>query len=252
MSSSTVFQLTGVQKFFFALLRMAIGWHFLREGFVKLSQTHWSSYGYLANSWGPFSPFFKGLAESSMGEKAVYYFNLLPPIINDERELSWLQSWFEGTLFDGGFTIVQMNDVMIPWLLTIAGIGLMFGIFTRLSSIIAIGLLTVFYISTPPWGEPMIPPPFVTDSAFTWAYYDLMMSHATWAGNQMVGAEGNYQIINKNLIELLALIALLTTNSGRYCGFDGLIRQYIFGGGKAAKTKSTVTNTTPDLQPATE
>lgn len=249
MSSSTVFQLTGVQKFFFAVLRMAIGWHFLREGFVKLSQTHWSSYGYLANSWGPFSPLFKGMAESSMGENVVYYFNYLPPVVKDEvRELSWLQSWFEGTLFDGGFTIVQMNDVMIPWMLTIAGIGLMFGIFTRFTSIIAIGLLTIFYISTPPWGEPVIPPPFVTDSAFTWAYYDLMLSHATWAGNQMVGAEGNYQIVNKNLIELLALIALLTTNSGHYCGFDGLIRQYILGGGKAAKAQTS----SATLQPATD
>lgn len=254
MSSSTVFQLTGLQKFFFAILRMAIGWHFLREGFVKLSQTHWSSYGYLANSWGPFSPYFKSLAESSVGPDAFYYFNWLPPLINGERELSWFQSLLQGSMFDGGFTFIQFNDVMIPWALTLAGIGLMFGIFTRLSSLVAIGLLTMFYISAPPWGEPTIPSPFIEGSEFTWMYYDTMLSNATWAGNQMIGAEGNYQIVNKNLIELFAVLALLTTNSGKYCGFDGLIGYYIFGTGKPKATKAAdaASNTTPELKPATE
>lgn len=213
MSSSTVFQLTGLQKFFFAILRMAIGWHFLREGYVKLTQTHWSSVGYLSNSWGPFSPYFKQMAENP--------------------------------------DLVQMSDTMIPWALTLAGIGLMFGIFTRLSSLVAIGLLTMFYISAPPWGEPTIPSPFIEGSEFTWMYYDTMMSNATWAGNQMIGAEGNYQIVNKNLIELFAVLALLTTNSGKYCGFDGLIGYYIFGTGKPKASEAT-SNTSPELKPATE
>jgi thiosulfate dehydrogenase [quinone] large subunit len=192
---------------------MAIGWHFLREGFVKLSQTHWSAIGYLSNSWGPFSPYFKQMAENP--------------------------------------DLVRMADIMVPWALTLAGIGLIFGIFTRLSSLVAIGLLIMFYLSTPPWGEPTIPNPFVENSEFTWAYYNSMMSNATWAGNQMIGAEGNYQIVNKNLIEMLALIALLTTNTGKFIGFDGLIGYYIFGTGKS-KASSTKNNTAPELQPVSE
>lgn len=211
MSSSTVFQLTGLQNFFFSLLRMAIGWHFLREGYVKLSQTHWTSYGYLANSWGPFAPYFKQMAEDP--------------------------------------NLIGMADIMVPWSLTLAGIGLILGIFTRLSALVGIGLLIMFYLATPPWGEPTIPDPFIADSQFTWMYYQTMMSNATWAGNQMIGAEGNYQIVNKNLIEMLALIALITTNTGKFIGFDGLISYYIFGSGK---TKETESSSSPDLQPAAE
>ncbi len=216
MSTSTVYELTSVQKFFFAILRMAIGWHFLREGYVKLSQTDWSAYGYLANSWGPFAPYFKQMAEDPQ--------------------------------------MLQLANTGMPWALTLVGLGLMFGVFTRLSCLGGIVLLASFYLSAPPWGEPQIPLPFVQDTEFSWGYYEMMLSNATWAGNIMIGSEGNYQIVNKNLLELLALVALLTTNSGKFCGFDGLIGYYIFGFGrsKQAKEQSSETDSTPELQPATE
>jgi hypothetical protein len=37
-------------------------------------------------------------------------------------------------------------------------------------------------------------------------------------------AEGHYLFINKNIIEMLALLALATTTSGRWVGLDGLVR----------------------------
>ena len=35
--------------------------------------------------------------------------------------------------------------------------------------------------------------------------------------------EGNYLFVNKNLIEMLALLVLATTRSGRWFGLDALI-----------------------------
>jgi len=37
-------------------------------------------------------------------------------------------------------------------------------------------------------------------------------------------AEGHYLFINKNIIEMLALLTLATTASGRWVGLDGLIQ----------------------------
>jgi len=42
----------------------------------------------------------------------------------------------------------------------------------------------------------------------------------------MLNTEGNYMIVNKNLIEFLALAALLTINSGMICGLDVYVRQW--------------------------
>ncbi len=37
-------------------------------------------------------------------------------------------------------------------------------------------------------------------------------------------AEGHYLFINKNIIEMLALLALATTRSGRWVGLDSLLQ----------------------------
>jgi hypothetical protein len=37
-------------------------------------------------------------------------------------------------------------------------------------------------------------------------------------------AEGHYLFINKNIIEMLALLTLATTRSGRWAGLDGLLQ----------------------------
>jgi hypothetical protein len=37
-------------------------------------------------------------------------------------------------------------------------------------------------------------------------------------------AEGHYLFINKNVIEMLALLTLATTRSGRWAGLDGLLQ----------------------------
>ncbi len=52
------------QKGLITLLRLAIGWHFLYEGLSKILAEEWTASGFLANSTGPFSGFYHGLAAS--------------------------------------------------------------------------------------------------------------------------------------------------------------------------------------------
>ncbi len=46
------------------VLRVVVGWHFLWEGWIKLSQPAWSAKGYLLGTWGPFAPVFQFVAET--------------------------------------------------------------------------------------------------------------------------------------------------------------------------------------------
>ena len=45
-------------------LRLAIGWHFLYEGIVKLANPNWTSAGYLLDSAGFMKSFFFSLASN--------------------------------------------------------------------------------------------------------------------------------------------------------------------------------------------
>lgn len=89
-------------------------------------------------------------------------------------------------------------DRATRWLLTLVGVGLLLGLFTRLSCLGGALFLLMTILTTPalPWlpGPPM--------------------------------AEGNYVFVNKNVIECLALFALATTRSGKWLGLDGLIAMY--------------------------
>lgn len=91
--------------------------------------------------------------------------------------------------------MLEMADRTVAWGLTLAGLGLLLGCFTRLSCVAGAILLLLFYLALPPL--PGLP------------------------DNPM--AEGKYLIVNKNLIEALALLTLATTPSGRWFGFDGLL-----------------------------
>lgn len=96
-----------------SLLRMAIGWHCLHEGLIKLAkQGGWSGIGYLKHAHGPLAPIFRKMTE----------FDLL----------------------------VQFNDLAVMWILTIFGGFLLVGLFTRFSSIMLMGLIALFYLANPP------------------------------------------------------------------------------------------------------
>ena len=100
-----------------SLLRMAIGWHFLYEGVVKIAAESWSSQSYLANTTGFFSPFYHWLAASS----AIGF-------------VDWLN-------------IIG---------LILIGLALFLGCFTRIASMSGAILLFLYYFAYPPYGFSLI------------------------------------------------------------------------------------------------
>jgi uncharacterized membrane protein YphA (DoxX/SURF4 family) len=96
-------------------------------------------------------------------------------------------------------TLLDVADTITAWGLTLVGLCLMLGLFSRLAAVGAIGFLALFYLAMPPW--PGLPP------------------------NPL--AEGNYLIVSKNLVELLACLVLVTVPTGKWLGFDALITRRI-------------------------
>ena len=143
------------------VLRVLVGWHFLYEGIAKLTSSSWSAAGYLRQARGPAAGIFKWLAAQP---------NLL-----------------------------AYADQITMWGLTIVGLLLILGLFTRLSSLGAIGFLVMFYAANPP---------------FVGYFYSLP-------------SEGSYLIVNKNLVELGALIVIFLTGSGKFAGLDRLVHGLI-------------------------
>ena len=140
-----------------ALMRVFVGWHFLYEGIAKLTAPSWSAAGYLKQARGPFASLFKQLASEPDRLANV--------------------------------------DVITMWGLTLVGLLLVLGLFTRLASVVGIGFILLFYFATPP---------------FVGYFYALP-------------TEGSYLIVNKNLVELCALLVVLVTGSGRFAGLDRIV-----------------------------
>lgn len=186
LGNSKPLEFNALQQTAIIFLRVAIGWHFMREGFVKLSHPSWTAEGYLYVSWGPMAETLQGFA-------------------NNPAMMSFV-------------------NVFIPWALFLSGLGLMLGLFTRISTLVAMGLLAMFYMATPPW-----PWELTLTSVTEWSQLQASMGSAQWAGNFIPGNEGNYIIVNKNLVEFLALGALLTLNTGKIAGIDAVISHWLFG-----------------------
>jgi len=91
--------------------------------------------------------------------------------------------------------INQMN----MWGLTAIGLGLVLGCFTRLASAAGILIILLFYLCNPP---------------FPGYFYSIPM-------------EGSYVVVNKNLVELAALVVVLVTGSGRAAGLDRIIHRLL-------------------------
>src|SRR5262249_10313484 len=85
-------------------------------------------------------------------------------------------------------------DFSVRWGLTIVGACLLAGLCTRTACLGGAVFLLMFFLAMPPF-------PGVPDNP---------------------RAEGHYLYINKNTIEMLALLALATTRSGKWFGLDGL------------------------------
>jgi thiosulfate dehydrogenase [quinone] large subunit len=154
--------MTRAQQTLLVVLRTLIGWHFLYEGYVKALQpawgadgapiAPWSAAGYLRGAGGPLAPMFNALGSSS-----------------------WI-----GTI-----------DTTVTIALVAIGLSLILGFFTQAGCWGAIGLLTLFYLSSMPT-----------------------------SGVSEARSEGTYLLVNKNLIELVAVAVVLVFRTGRLAGLD--------------------------------
>lgn len=125
------------------LLRMAIGWHFLYEGLVKLFSPDWTAAAFLVESKWLFSGFFH-----------------------------WIVAHPQ---------ILELVDILNITALILIGAGLLLGVLIRPACMAGIALLTLYYLANPA----LI------------GYFSGLRS------------EGSYLLIDKNVIELLALLLLI-------------------------------------------
>lgn len=102
-------------------------------------------------------------------------------------------------IFSGLFTSIVANpaalkivDFLNEWGLIAIGLGLIAGCFTRMATIAGIMLLLLYYVSTPP----------LVGLTYT------------------IPTEGSYLLVNKNLIEMAALIVLALFPTGTLVGLD--------------------------------
>jgi uncharacterized membrane protein YphA (DoxX/SURF4 family) len=98
------------------------------------------------------------------------------------------------------WTLIDFINWSTRWFLLVVGCLLMVGLFSRLSCFAAAGFLILTVLTQP--SLPWIPAP--------------------------PNSEGNYLVVNKNVIEMVALLALMTTRSGRWFGLDAVVSA-VFG-----------------------
>jgi uncharacterized membrane protein YphA (DoxX/SURF4 family) len=142
------------ERFFVTVLRMAIGWHFLYEGATKFFMENWSSAGYLLHTSSFFSPFYHWLASSPFLLHSTDYLNMVG--------------------------------------LTLIGLALFIGLFSRVASLAGAVLLTLYYFAYPPFG------------------------------NLLMNSEAHLYIVDKLFIEAAALVFLFAYKERGY-SMDDLI-----------------------------
>ena len=152
------------------VLRVVVGWHFLYEGIAKLASPSWSAAGYMKVSRGPFAGVFHWIA----------------------GQPQWLDT----------------ANLVTMYGLTMVGVLLILGLFTRLAAIGGIGFVVLFYLCNPP---------------FVGYFYS-------------IPTEGSYLIVNKNLVEVCALAVILLTRSGLFAGLDRIVRVLVFQRAQPART----------------
>jgi thiosulfate dehydrogenase [quinone] large subunit len=106
--------------------------------------------------------------------------------------------WWLGGLFRNlaaSATAVTIIDYVNMWGLTLIGLGLMLGLLTRTATIAGIVLLALYYLAAPP---------------FVGLEYS-------------IPTEGSYIVVNKVLIEAVALIVLFAFPTGRIFGLDRFV-----------------------------
>ena len=145
------------QLYGLVILRVLIGWHILYEGVSKLINPYWSSAAYLLDSkW-----IFSGLAKTIVSNP----------------------------------TLLTISDYVNMWGLTLVGLCLLLGVFSRQAALSGMVFISLYYIFAPP-------------------FLGLEYSRP---------GEGSYIIVNKNLIEACALFVLYHFPTSHLIGLDRIL-----------------------------
>ena len=149
------------QEAVLVLLRMAIGWHFLYEGLVKILTPGWTSAPFLAESRWLLSGAFHWIASHPAALRVV--------------------------------------DLLNVWGLVLIGLALLVGAFSRFAAVSGVVLLGLYYVASPP----------------------LVGLPANG------GAEGAYLIVNKNLVEILALCVVAAFPARGFFGLERALARLV-------------------------
>ena len=128
----------------------------------------------------------KKAGDKQAKEKKIPDTDLLDPLPPQVRPYKPVSQW----------SPMEWSDQIVKYGLLAVGFCLLAGFMTRLACLGGAFYLFMFFLAMPPmpgWPDPP-------------------------------RAEGHYFLINKNIIEMLALLALATTGSGRWAGLDGLLQ----------------------------
>jgi len=91
--------------------------------------------------------------------------------------------------------VLAVVNSLNMWGLACIGLGLILGCLTRFAAAAGMFVICVYYVCNP---------------LLVGYFYSIPM-------------EGNYLIVNKNLVEMAALLVILVTHSGRYMGLDRIL-----------------------------
>jgi uncharacterized membrane protein YphA (DoxX/SURF4 family) len=117
--------------------------------------------------------------------------------------------------------LLEIADFLVKWSLVILGACLLLGLFSRAASLATALLILSFYAAMP--------------------------ALPGWPESPRL--EGHYLLINKTLIEVIALLALTFIPTGRWAGLDGLLCLCCCGN---AKTPPSQANPAAPQAPATQ
>jgi thiosulfate dehydrogenase [quinone] large subunit len=122
---------------------------------------------------------------------------LINPYWSSTGYLAGAEWWFGGIFRDlaASPTAITVIDFLNMWGLTLIGLALFLGLLTRPALIAGMALLFLYYIAAPPF------------PAYSYA----------------MPAEGSYLVVNKILIELVAMAVLLAFPTNKLFGLDRLI-----------------------------
>lgn len=144
--------MTRFQKLSILILRLSLGFLMFYAGITKVMDPSWSAAGYIKGAKA-FGPFYNFLLSPSV-----------LPVINFINE----------------------------WGLTLLGISLILGIFVRLSSLLGIVLMVLYYL-------PILNFPYVGEHSY---------------------------LVDEHIIYSASLLLLMAFNAGRIFGVDGWIRRF--------------------------